>query len=108
VELKETNPQLSYNLILDMLAKINDNNSVRQHIATSRGLFPHRRVTRESRLTERGIVITEQVEDPINASSTSLPAMSAVGDESPRKSPIAELLYMRWLEGLRIKWPSIL
>lgn len=28
---------------------------------------------------------------------------------SPRaKSPIAELLYMRWLEGLRIKWPNLM
>ena len=30
-------------------------------------------------------------------------------DIAPRsKSPIAELLYMRWLEGLKLKWPSIL
>jgi serine/threonine-protein kinase 24/25/MST4 len=27
---------------------------------------------------------------------------------SGKKSAIAELLYMRWLEGLKLKWPSIL
>lgn len=45
------------------------------------------------------MIITEEEE------VTSVPASIA---EEPRKSPIAELLYMRWLEGLRIKWPSIL
>jgi serine/threonine-protein kinase 24/25/MST4 len=106
VELKEANPELAYNLILDILGKINDNNAVRQHIATSRGLFPHRRITRESKITERGVVITEH-EETLNASSTSLPTPSS-GEDVPKKSPISELLYMRWLEGLRIKWPSIL
>ena len=39
------------------------------------------------------------------------PSNSTQSDEpgSPiRKSPIAEMLYMRWLEGLKIKWPSIM
>lgn len=44
-------------------------------------------------------------------SSHSVSSDSSKGDESGspiRKSPIAEMLYMRWLEGLKIKWPSIM
>jgi len=131
-ELREANPALSYNIILDILSGINEyvsfnrmryhqvlktptrNPAVRQHVQTSRGLFPHKRVIRKSEMTAKGLVVTEVQED-INElptdSSTSSSSHSAKVDSpgSPvRKSPIAELLYMRWLEGLRIKWPSIL
>jgi len=90
------------------------NAAVRQHVQTSRGLFPHRRVTRKSEMTNRGLVVTEVVEDiagPSGAavSPTTPGGADNVADASPvKRSPIAELLYMRWLEGLKIKWPSIL
>ncbi|KAG1754039.1 kinase-like domain-containing protein [Suillus paluster] len=109
-ELREANPALSYNVILDILSGINENPSVRQHVQTSRGLFPHKRVIRKSEMTAKGLVVTEVQEDvtevPVDSSTSPL---KADGPGSPvRKSPISELLYMRWLEGLRIKWPSIL
>jgi serine/threonine-protein kinase 24/25/MST4 len=131
-ELKEANPALSYNIILDILSGINEyvfssrmgcrrilntstrNPTVRQHVQTSRGLFPHKRVIRKSEMTAKGLVVTEVQEDisglPIDSStSSSSHSLKADSSGSPvRKSPIAELLYMRWLEGLRIKWPSIL
>jgi len=112
-ELRDVNPELSFNVILDILAGLNDNAAIRQHVQTSRGLFPHRRVTRKSELTNRGLVVTEVVEDIAGTSgaitSPSTPGADNVADASPAKrSPIAELLYMRWLEGLKIKWPSIL
>lgn len=85
------------------------NSRVRQHVNTSRALFPHKRITRKSELTNKGLVVTEEEE------ITGLPSTSDNGlleatpaEEVPRKSPIAELLYMRWLEGLKLKWPSIL
>ncbi|KAG2156062.1 kinase-like domain-containing protein [Suillus clintonianus] len=111
-ELREANPALSYSIILDILSGINENHSVRQHVQTSRGLFPHKRVIRKSEMTAKGLVVTEVQEDisglPMD-SSTSSHSLKADGSGSPvRKSPISELLYMRWLEGLRIKWPSIL
>ncbi|OAX43495.1 Pkinase-domain-containing protein [Rhizopogon vinicolor AM-OR11-026] len=113
-ELKEANPALSYNIILDILSGINENPAVRQHVQTSRGLFPHKRVIRKSEMTAKGLVVTEVQEDisglPVDSSTSSSPhSLKADSPGSPiRKSPIAELLYMRWLEGLRIKWPSIL
>ncbi|KAG8218471.1 kinase-like domain-containing protein [Butyriboletus roseoflavus] len=113
-DLCDTNAALSYNVILDILSDINENSAVRQHVQTSRGLFPHKRIIRKSEMTARGLVVTEVQEDispsPAEAGGSSSAHPLKAGDPAAqaRKSPIAELLYMRWLEGLRIKWPSIL
>jgi serine/threonine-protein kinase 24/25/MST4 len=111
-DLKDANPELAYNVILDILAGINDNQSIRQHISTTKGLFPHKRITRESKMTAKGLVVVEHEEGVGESSTPSTP--SAIGkrerkaseSETPRKGPIAELLYMRWLDGIRLKWPS--
>jgi len=60
-------------------------------------------------MTARGLIVTEIQEDLPGLPSTS-ESSSVKADEPPplRKSPIAELLYMRWLEGLKIKWPSLI
>ena len=81
------------------------NNAVRQHVNTSRVLFPHERIVRKSEMTSKGLVVTEEQEIS-GLPSTSDPL--APETEPARRSPIAELLYMRWLEGLKLKWPSIL
>jgi serine/threonine-protein kinase 24/25/MST4 len=122
-ELKDANPELAYNVILDVLSGINDNSAVRQHVQTSRCLFPHKRIIRKSEMTAKGLVVTEVQEDISGLPSTSNGSVSVhsvapsattnksnKSDEpgSPvRKSPIAEMLYMRWLEGLKLKWPSL-
>lgn len=73
-------------------------------------------------MTSRGLVVTETLEEDVGAvggeqppaSDTSSATAVAPPDDKvadagvPKRSPIAELLYMRWLEGLKIKWPSIL
>jgi serine/threonine-protein kinase 24/25/MST4 len=72
-------------------------------------------------MTAKGLVVTEVQEDISGLPSTSDGSISAhsiapsntshKSDEpgSPtRKSPLAEMLYMRWLEGLKIKWPNIM
>jgi serine/threonine-protein kinase 24/25/MST4 len=56
-------------------------------------------------MTTKGLVVTEEQEIS-GLPSTSDPL--AAEAEPTRRSPIAELLYMRWLEGLKLKWPSIL
>ncbi|KAG5652433.1 hypothetical protein H0H81_005029 [Sphagnurus paluster] len=115
LELKEANPELVYKVILDILSGINENQGVRQHVQTTRNLFPHKRITRKSEMTARGLVVTEIQEDisglpsPVSSSTT----ITSVQDDSStslptKKSPIAELLYLRWLEGLKIKWPSLM
>lgn len=134
-DLRDANPELAYNVILDVLAGINENAAVRQHIQTTRGLFPHKRVVRRSELTSKGLIVTE--EEEISGLPNPGPAASAPAPSSPtpsaiaspgkqqrrastqsvpkddaaaspvKRSPIAELLYVRWLEGLRLKWPSL-
>jgi serine/threonine-protein kinase 24/25/MST4 len=95
------------------------NSAIRHHVQTSRNLFPHKRITRKSEMTAKGLVVTEVQEEisglPSSSDSgRSAPAASptsAKSDDSitpSRKSPIAELLYMRWLEGLKIKWPNLM
>ncbi|TFY57912.1 hypothetical protein EVJ58_g6737 [Rhodofomes roseus] len=107
-ELKEVNPELAYNIVLDLLSGINENSAMRQHVQTARGLFPHRRIIRKSEMTAKGLVVTEEEEiNGLPSSSTPIPSDGEPGSPT-RKSPISELLYMRWLEGLRLKWPSIL
>lgn len=73
-------------------------------------------------MTSKGLVVTEVQEEvsglpaPSESGHSIAPSVvstaSAKSDESAalpsRKSPIAELLYMRWLEGLKIKWPSLM
>ncbi|KAI0677520.1 Pkinase-domain-containing protein [Trametes maxima] len=109
-ELGTVNPELAYNLVLDMLSGINENSAVRSHIQTTRGLFPHKRIIRRSEMTAKGLVVTEEEEiSGLPSSSTPSPAQSPAEPGSPvRKTPISELLYLRWLEGLKLKWPSIL
>lgn len=116
---------------------LNRNQAVRQHISTQRGLFPHKRILRKSVMTAKGVIVTEEEESSSSSghghglppSSMNSSAAQHVGSRAtegspvtpsvpsnhssssssnPRKSPIAELLYMRWLDGLKMKWPSIL
>ncbi|KAL5530060.1 hypothetical protein ACEPAF_6317 [Sanghuangporus sanghuang] len=146
VDLRESNPELAYTLMLDILAGINENGAVRQHVATVRGgLMPSRRVVRRGEMTARGLVVIEQeVDDGNTSTSANAPGVNGVAnggggvngvigkgpgvistptgvsstksggsgnsnsDEQAKRSPIAELLYVRWLEGLKLKWPSIL
>lgn len=64
-------------------------------------------------MTSNGLIVTEMEEIPglPPSSSDPVPPVAEEGIVEPpaaRKSPIAELLYMRWLEGLKIKWPSLI
>lgn len=133
-DLADAAPELAYRVVLDILQGINDSSAVRQHVHTARaGLVPHRRVVRRSEMTARGLVVTELEEDigvgggaagtggggggvsglpvpsvpapPVNTVNTAT-TTSDEGASPTRKSPIAELLYMRWLEGLKLKWPN--
>jgi len=117
-DLGDVNPELAYGVVLDILSGINENQAVKQHIKTTRGLFPHKRVTRRSEMTSKGLVVVEQEEDSASSSghghapstngSHAQMQSHSHADSPPKKSVIAELLYMRWLEGLKIKWPNIL
>jgi serine/threonine-protein kinase 24/25/MST4 len=57
-------------------------------------------------MTAKGLVVTEVQED-IPASISGQGISPTKNDEPAKRSPIADLLYMRWLEGLKIKWPNL-
>lgn len=80
-------------------------------------------------MTSKGLVVVEQEEvlGPTPGPSSSTPdvrspsrvserttnsaetrAAAAAAEREVKRSPIGELIYMRWLDGLRLKWPSIL
>lgn len=117
----------SATLLPKLLFTFYSNQAIRQHINTTRGLFPHKRITRRSELTARGLVVTEHEEEvtPLQPSSSAASPHSShintnlagnantksAADEAPsptKRSPISELLYVRWLEGLKLKWPNIM
>ena len=57
-------------------------------------------------MTAKGLVVTEGQEDiPTSVSGQGISL--AKNDEPAKRSPIADLLYMRWLEGLKVKWPNL-
>jgi serine/threonine-protein kinase 24/25/MST4 len=58
-------------------------------------------------MTAKGLVVTEVQEDIAGLPSTMDSAAKVVEEPVVKKSPISELIYMRWLEGLRLKWPSL-
>ncbi len=74
-------------------------------------MFPHKRITRQSQMTSKGLVVLEHEEvisglpGNSNLGERINTNVAVVDDAAPRRSPITELLYMRWLEGLRLKWP---
>jgi len=84
------------------------NQSVKQHINTTRGLFPHKRVKRRTEMTAEGPSVVEQDE------GSSSGHQEVLGEEhkstpsspsSPERKSAIELIYMRWMEGLKFKWP---
>jgi serine/threonine-protein kinase 24/25/MST4 len=76
-------------------------------------MFPHKRITRQSQMTSKGLIVLEHEEvisglpSGSGSDKLSLAVNMPPVDDTPKRSPIAELLYMRWLEGLRLKWPSL-
>ena len=108
-----------YSFFSDILSEphglASSNSSIKQHVQTSRGLLPYKRIIRKSELTSKGLVVTEEEEisdlsltsDPADPITSPPHSATEIPSSPSRKSPIAELLYMRWLEGLKLKWPSV-
>lgn len=126
-DLRASAPQLAYSLLCDVMQGIDGSVALRAHVHAQRStLFAHRRVVRAAEMTARGLVVTEREEEFVpglpngsgNGNGIGMEAINVApagggrdakdADEPARKSPIAELLYMRWLEGLKLKWPNIL
>ncbi|KZT60719.1 Pkinase-domain-containing protein, partial [Calocera cornea HHB12733] len=111
-DLRDTNPELAYSVVLDLLSGLNENAAVRQHLQDMRLLSPHQLSQRQRGSREDGSVVIVEREDiafppspnsPLSHLASTSPAPNPVLEGN--RSPIAELLYLRWLEGVRMKWP---
>lgn len=114
-DLANGNPELAYRVLVDILAgmneyvppaflpislsdaKSNSNDNVRRHLSTSTQLFPQGSLRRSIRMTDRGPIIDEGEND----SSSDTESVSKTSTSNQQRGPIAEMLYSRWLEGLR-------
>ncbi|KAL7420227.1 hypothetical protein Q5752_005194 [Cryptotrichosporon argae] len=84
------NPEMAYKVMMDILGGLKANDVVRSHVRN---------------MSMAGVIgkasAAALVMDDGSASDR-----SDDGDLIKERSPIADLLYMRWLDGLRIKWPG--
>ncbi|PWN36689.1 Pkinase-domain-containing protein [Meira miltonrushii] len=80
-DLSKANPKLAYSTIVDLLLSMNDNDQARDNLSMTfrQKLSPDWRSKREE----------EEREEQAN---------------NAHRSPIADLLYGRWMEGLRSRW----
>ena len=120
-DLADGNPQLAYNVIVDILAGINEcvisaysyscnpqnlipsyincsNDNIRRHLSASTQLFPRGSLRSTIRMTDRGALITEEpaLTDTEEDSGSDADSMSK--NSAQQRGPIAEMLYSRWLE----------
>ncbi|KZP00177.1 Pkinase-domain-containing protein [Calocera viscosa TUFC12733] len=108
-DLRDTNPELAHSVVLDLLSGLNENAAVRQHLRDAQHLSPDKVIPREPRQDASMVIVHgEDISFPLTPSSlispiSDSPAPSAAMEG--KRSPIAELLYLRWLEGVRMKWP---
>lgn len=133
--LKTTDPEIAYSLIADLLAGIHEyvpflipphshfpspsflsltpslplakrNEPLRQHIAASTP-SPFTLIRRtHTRDGDGKLVITEHVEENASVGGAGEKVASAPPAAAPERSPIADMLYMRWMEGLKLRWPG--
>ncbi|KAK8844573.1 hypothetical protein IAR55_006420 [Kwoniella newhampshirensis] len=107
-DLGSQNPEIAYQLVMDILGGIRGNDVVHGHIRnmSMAGVIPSAKIT------------THLSNDEGNGGKKSTPSSNDVrggmkkgigetGDDLIReRSPIADLLYLRWIDGLRLKWPG--
>lgn len=105
-DLAESNPELTYQIILDLLNGINEHDLIRKHImGSSNGLLArntvkHRSGTTMSVSTSKKNVAAEleaaMAEEDSGSEADS--AASRADSAAQQRGPVAEMLYSRWLE----------
>lgn len=102
-DLAESNPDLTYQIIIDLLNGINENDLIRKHImGSSSGLLARNTVKHRSSLsmTNRTNVAAE-LEAAMNEEDSGSEAGSLSNRTdiaAQQRGPVAEMLYSRWLE----------
>lgn len=98
-DLADGNPALAYQVIVDLLVGINDNDSVRRHLSASTQLLPRGSLRQSIKMTDRGPVIQPAGPASSGTEDDSESDIETSSKESAQqRGPIAEMLYSRWLE----------
>jgi serine/threonine-protein kinase 24/25/MST4 len=100
-DLADGNPALAYQVIVDLLAGINDNESIRRHLSASTQLFPRGSLRQSIKMTDKGPVLQHPVTTPITSGTdddSESDIETSSKDSAQQRGPIAEMLYSRWLE----------
>ncbi|WRT63383.1 uncharacterized protein IL334_000288 [Kwoniella shivajii] len=101
-DLGSNNPDLAYKVVMDILGGIRQNDIVHSHI---RNMSMANVIPRSRPIVE----VNSKPLTPNDEDISPLPMKkdNKEGDDLIReRSPIADLLYLRWLDGLRLKWPG--
>ena len=118
-ELKSADPALAYDVLVEILSGIHESEPLRRHLnsSTEANGKPLTLVKRTTTRTADGMLVVTEHEEEIHlgptrvekdagkkmeAATTSTPVAAA----APARSPIADMLYMRWMEGLKLRWPG--
>ncbi|WWC57774.1 uncharacterized protein I303_100309 [Kwoniella dejecticola CBS 10117] len=100
-DLGNTNPDIAYKLVMDILGGIRQNDIVHSHI---------RNMSMANVIPKSRPIVEVDVTKPTTPSSDDgLPMRQSKEKDDDlirERSPIADLLYLRWLDGLRLKWPG--
>jgi len=98
-DLAESNPELTYQIILDLLNGINEHELIRKHImGSSSGLLA--RNTVKHRSTKSKTNVAAELEAAMNEedSGSEADSISKTDSTNQQRGPVAEMLYSRWLE----------
>lgn len=100
-DLAESNPELTYQIILDLLNGINEHELIRRHImGSSSGLLARNTVKHGSRTSSKKTNVAAELEAAMNEedSGSEADSVSKTDSASQQRGPVAEMLYSRWLE----------
>ncbi|WVR03239.1 hypothetical protein IAU60_000230 [Kwoniella sp. DSM 27419] len=101
-DLGASNPDMAYKVIMDILGGIRENDIVHSHIRNTsmNNVIPRSKPT--AAMTDQS-----SASNLISSDDEQKMLHTKKGDDLVRdRSPIADLLYLRWLDGLRMKWPG--
>lgn len=104
-DLAESNPELTYRIILDLLNGINEHDLIRKHImGSSSGLFARNTVrhrTTASRSSNNNNNMAAELESAMIEDDSGSDA-ERTDSSAQQRGPVAEMLYSRWLEVSRL------
>lgn len=104
-DLAESNPELTYRIILDLLNGINEHDLIRKHImGSSSGLLARNTVKHRSNTSKTNVAAELEAAMNEEDSGSEADSISKTDTATQQRGPVAEMLYSRWLEVSATLW----